>query len=426
MYREARALFEQDGDAYGAALSDLYLGLIDAEAGRYEDAAVRLREALPVFRRMHFTQYASQCIGGIAAVVLAREQPQEATRLFAAASALRSRSGIAPTVVTLWEREQGAARVDLGEAAFATAWAEGLALRDEEALDRAQLADLHLTAATKLQRARVTLGVHDRRPRDSTARAGARRDAREVRRRTRPSRHGGARGALHRRRDTSCRPPPPRSAAARRSGASGKPASTPASSRSGSSRPDSTTTRDSPTSSAATNSSSNRPPPRRSSTAATTYWCTHSRTTAAGAAASRSSPPAPVPPEPTACLPRFCNAPSSPSWIDHQSRGRTMHRTRIATAVLLAAATACTVALTANASKSNTPPCTPKITTIGGHKAAVNCGPATATLRIGGKTYTFRDGFCEQSKSTGAAPAQSGDDRHRRQRQRRQGRPRAC
>ena len=81
-----------------------------------------------------------------------------------------------------------------------------------------------------------------------------------------------------------------------------------------------------------------------------------------------------------------------------------MHRTRIATAVLLAATTAGTVALTANASKSNSPPCTPKIATIGGHKAAVNCGPATATLRIGGKSYTFRNGFCEHSKSTGAAP----------------------
>lgn len=141
MYRQARALFEQDGDAYGAALTDLYLGLIAVEAGRHEDASVRLREALPVFRRMHFSQYASQCIGGIAAILLAREQPQEATRLFAVASAFCSRSGIAPTVVaTLWEREQAAARADLGEASFAIAWAEGLALRDEEALDRAQLA----------------------------------------------------------------------------------------------------------------------------------------------------------------------------------------------------------------------------------------------------------------------------------------------
>jgi hypothetical protein len=73
-----------------------------------------------------------------------------------------------------------------------------------------------------------------------------------------------------------------------------------------------------------------------------------------------------------------------------------MHRTRIATAVLLAATTAGTVALAANASESNNPPCTPKITKIGGHTAAVNCGPATATLHIGGKTYTFRNGFCQQ------------------------------
>jgi len=141
LYRRARALFEQDVDAYGAALSDLYLGLVAAESGRYEDAAVQLGEALRVFRQMRFLQYASQCISGIAAVVRAREQPQEATRLLAAASALRTRAGVAPTVVaTLWEREQAAARADLGEASFAAAWAEGLALRDEEALDRAQLA----------------------------------------------------------------------------------------------------------------------------------------------------------------------------------------------------------------------------------------------------------------------------------------------
>ena len=54
------------------------------------------------------------------------------------------------------------------------------------------------------------------------------------------------------------------------------------------------------------------------------------------------------------------------------------------------------------ASAGGAPPCTPKITTIHGHKAAVNCGPATATLHISGHTYTFRNGFCQQSKSTGA------------------------
>jgi len=55
------------------------------------------------------------------------------------------------------------------------------------------------------------------------------------------------------------------------------------------------------------------------------------------------------------------------------------------------------------ASAGGAPPCTPKITKIQGHQAAVNCGPATATLRISGKTYTFQNGFCEQSKAAAAA-----------------------
>jgi predicted ATPase/DNA-binding SARP family transcriptional activator len=141
LYRQARTLFEQDDDAYGVALSELFLGLVDVEDGRHEEAPVHLREALRVFRRMRFQQYTSECIGGIAAVVRAREQLHEATRLLAAASALRKRSGIAAGVASgLWERERDAARSELGEASFATAWEEGVGLRDEEALDRAELA----------------------------------------------------------------------------------------------------------------------------------------------------------------------------------------------------------------------------------------------------------------------------------------------
>ncbi len=141
LYARARALYEQDGDTYGIALSDLYLGLVAVERGRHGDAAAHLRQALPVFRRMRFPQYASQCVDGIAALLRARSQPQEAARLLAVASTLRSRAGGAPTVAaSLWERERAAARAELGETAFATAWAEGLALAEDEALDRAQLA----------------------------------------------------------------------------------------------------------------------------------------------------------------------------------------------------------------------------------------------------------------------------------------------
>jgi hypothetical protein len=46
---------------------------------------------------------------------------------------------------------------------------------------------------------------------------------------------------------------------------------------------------------------------------------------------------------------------------------------------------------------------TPKVTKISGHPAVVGCGPATAILHINGKTYNFRNGFCQQSKSAGSA-----------------------
>ena len=72
----------------------------------------------------------------------------------------------------------------------------------------------------------------------------------------------------------------------------------------------------------------------------------------------------------------------------------------VLTAVVVLAGVA---ALSAHAaSTGGAPPCTPKITTIEGHRAAVNCGPATATLHINSKTYTFRNGFCQQSKASGS------------------------
>lgn len=44
---------------------------------------------------------------------------------------------------------------------------------------------------------------------------------------------------------------------------------------------------------------------------------------------------------------------------------------------------------------STRPPCVPKITATKGHGEVEYCGPATATLTIAGKTYTFKNGYCE-------------------------------
>lgn len=50
-------------------------------------------------------------------------------------------------------------------------------------------------------------------------------------------------------------------------------------------------------------------------------------------------------------------------------------------------------------------PCARKTTRIQGKFATVNCGPAVATLTMGGKTFTFRHGICERSASGGVVIA---------------------
>ncbi len=141
LYEQALELYERDADSYGVALCELYLGLVAVEAGRHEEAAGRLGRALPVFREMRFSQYAAQCLEGIAAIVRTRGEPREAALLLAAASALRERTGEGPTVAArLRERELAAARAQLGDKAFEAVWSEGRALREETAFDRAQAA----------------------------------------------------------------------------------------------------------------------------------------------------------------------------------------------------------------------------------------------------------------------------------------------
>jgi len=138
LYAEARSLYQANGDEYGVALCELYSGLVAAEAGRTDDAAACVARAMPVFREMRFLQYAAQCLDCAAAVARARGAAAEAARLLAAGGALRERTGQAPTVASsLRDRELAAARAGLGEERFAAACAEGAALAEADALDRA-------------------------------------------------------------------------------------------------------------------------------------------------------------------------------------------------------------------------------------------------------------------------------------------------
>jgi hypothetical protein len=45
--------------------------------------------------------------------------------------------------------------------------------------------------------------------------------------------------------------------------------------------------------------------------------------------------------------------------------------------------------------------CVPKIATIKGALAVTSCGPAAATIEIGKRTYTFKDGTCQHDSAAG-------------------------
>jgi predicted ATPase/DNA-binding SARP family transcriptional activator len=140
-YQRALEEFRKHDDEYGIALSELYLAMVAIEEGQYDEAAAYLRHPLVVFREMGFLQYSAQCLDLIGPVVRERGDAAEATRLFAGAHALRKRTGQAPTVAARRrERDTEAARVQLSAEEFDAAWAEGLALRENELFDLAERA----------------------------------------------------------------------------------------------------------------------------------------------------------------------------------------------------------------------------------------------------------------------------------------------
>jgi hypothetical protein len=63
-------------------------------------------------------------------------------------------------------------------------------------------------------------------------------------------------------------------------------------------------------------------------------------------------------------------------------------------ALLIPLAAAIGVCSTVANATTNRSECGLRSETIKGHKAVVYCGPATASLHIGGRTYTFKNGTC--------------------------------
>jgi hypothetical protein len=80
-----------------------------------------------------------------------------------------------------------------------------------------------------------------------------------------------------------------------------------------------------------------------------------------------------------------------------------MNRTLTASAIGIAIAVGAAAAAFGATDQRAGGPCTPGAPTIHGHPAVAFCGPATATIHVGGKAYTFKHGFCAKDPKNSLA-----------------------
>jgi tetratricopeptide (TPR) repeat protein len=141
LLEESLALRRRHGNTFGAAvvLADL-ADLLRAQ-GDEEQAVALYRESLTLYGAPGFTRVrtVAQCLEGIAHIAAARGQPDRAARLAGAAAALRHLNGtpLEPDQRADYEWTVQAARAALGDAAFASAWAQGQELLPQQAVAEA-------------------------------------------------------------------------------------------------------------------------------------------------------------------------------------------------------------------------------------------------------------------------------------------------
>jgi predicted ATPase/DNA-binding XRE family transcriptional regulator len=142
-YQRARELLEESlalgrarGDVRNVAYALDNLGTFALAQGDLTRARIAVEESLPLHRDLRETAGAVEGLEDMARIAAARGQPQQAARLFGAAEALRSASGVAlpPYLRAPVDHAVQAVREALGVVAFAEGWAEGAQLSLEQAI----------------------------------------------------------------------------------------------------------------------------------------------------------------------------------------------------------------------------------------------------------------------------------------------------
>ena len=136
LIEESLVLYREMGDRWGIARSLFALGRVAESLGDYAAARALYEESLSIRSVVGDNRDIAFCLEGLAGLFVAQGEPVRAVRLWGAADGLRKAMGtpIPPVYRADYERSVAAARAQLGEKAFAAAWAEGRTMTPEQAL----------------------------------------------------------------------------------------------------------------------------------------------------------------------------------------------------------------------------------------------------------------------------------------------------
>ena len=136
LLEESLVLFKEGGERGRIAEVFLELGLISFHQGDYAAARARMEESLQIARELDHKWNIAVCLEGLAVVVAAQGEPVRAVWFMSAAQALREAiaTPLPSPIQAMHEYTIASARTQLGEQAFAAAWAEGCIMTPEQAL----------------------------------------------------------------------------------------------------------------------------------------------------------------------------------------------------------------------------------------------------------------------------------------------------
>jgi predicted ATPase/Tfp pilus assembly protein PilF len=143
---ESLSLIRASDLSWGIADTVTLLGHLARQQGEYDQARVRYRESLELYQALGDATHSAWCLEGVAALLCAEQLYAHATRICAAAVALRAavHTPLPQTEQQEFDTMVRTARAELGESLFAQEWNIGSTMGKDEAIYYA----LHILTTT--------------------------------------------------------------------------------------------------------------------------------------------------------------------------------------------------------------------------------------------------------------------------------------